>query len=131
MFPVKDRYDEVFDIEIEGWCYGLTNYPGEVSPQVVHRIIRELSTSFQAAIEHNVVFNILSISEKLSQSARYLIHEKEIAFAIIAQLPNPAILLEEQQCVLGLVIDQVEQSYGGALDNFYKRWNLGPRREAA
>jgi|688.fasta_scaffold1031546_2 hypothetical protein len=131
MFPIKDHYDEVFAIEIDGWCFGLTNYPGEVSPQVVHRIVRELQTSFQAAIEHNVVFDILGISQKISQAARFLVHEKEIALAIVAQLPNPAILLEEQQCVLGMIIDRVEATYGGALEGFYKRWQLGPKREAA
>lgn len=125
MFPIKDRYDEVFEIEIDGWCFGLTNYPGEVSAPIVHRIIRELATSFTAAIEHNVVFNVLELAAKFSEAARYLIHEQEIALAIVAQLPNPATLLEEQQCVLGLVIDQVEQAYPGALESFYKRWQIG------
>jgi hypothetical protein len=127
MFPVKNRYDEVFDIEIDGWVFGLTNYPGEVSAPVVHRIIRELSTSFYAAIEHNVVFNILEIAGKFSEASRFLIHEQEIALAIVAQLPNPANLMEEQQCVLGLVIDQVEQAYPGALENFYRRWQIGSK----
>lgn len=125
MFPVKNRYDEVFEIEIDGWCFGLTNYPGEISAPVVHRIIRELASSFQAAIDHNVVFNIIQIAGKFSEAARFLIHEQEIAMAIVAQLPNPATLLEEQQCVLGLVIDQVEQAYPGALESFYKRWQIG------
>jgi len=130
MFPIKDRYDEVFEIEIDGWCFGLTNYPGEVTPQIVHRIIRELAATFQAAIEHNVIFNILDVAAKFANASRYLIHDQELAFAILAQLPNPATLAEEQQCVLGLVIDQVEQAYGGALDSFYKRWQIGPRRAA-
>lgn len=125
MFPIKDRYDEVFEIEIDGWCFGLANYPGEVSAPIVHRIIRELATSFHAAIEHNVVFNVLELASKFSEAARFLIHEQEIALAIVAQLPNPATLLEEQQCVLGLVIDQVEQAYPGALENFYNRWQIG------
>jgi len=125
MFPVKNRYDEVFEIEIDGWCFGLTNYPGEISPAVVHRIIRELASSFHAAIEHNVVFNILEIAAKFSAASRHLIHEQEIASAIVAQLPNPSTLLEEQTGVLGLVIDQVEQAYPGSLDSFYKRWRIG------
>jgi hypothetical protein len=129
MFQVKDRYDEVFEIEIDGWVFGLTNYPGEVSPQIVHRIIRELATSFHLAIDHNVVFSPLKIAAKFSEAARFLIHEQEIAMAIVAQLPNPATLAEEQQCVLGLVIDQVEQAFPGALESFYARWKIG--RQAA
>jgi len=130
MFPVLNRYDEVFKIEMDAWCFGITNYPGEVSPQVVHRIIRLLSSSFQTAIEHNVVFDILDFSTKLSVAARCLVHEQEIAYSIIAQLPNPANLHEDQQCVLGMVIDKVEQKYPGVLETFYKRWQIGTREAA-
>lgn len=129
MLPIKDRYDEVFEIEINGWLFGLANYPGEISPQVIHRIIRELATSFHLAIEHNVVFNLLQIANRFSEAARFLVHEQEIAMAIVAQLPNPATLEEDQQLVLGLVIDQVEQAYPGALASFYNRWKIG--RKAA
>lgn len=125
MFPVINRYDEVFQIEMDGWCFGITNYPGEVSAQVVHRIIRELASSFQAAIEHNVVFDVMELASKFSAAARCLIHEQEIAFGIVAQLPNPATLSEDQQCVLGMVIDKVEQKHPGALEMFYRRWQIG------
>ena len=130
MFPVIARYDEVFKIEIDGWCFGISNYPGEISPSIIHRIVRELASSFQAAIEHNVVFDILELSQKVSEATRCLVHPQEIALAMVAQLPNPAILNEDQQCVLGLIIDKVDQSYSGALDSFYRRWNLGVRDAA-
>jgi hypothetical protein len=130
MLEVINRYDEVFQIEMDGWCFGITNYPGEVSAQVVHRIIRELASSFQAAIEHNVVFDVLDLSTKFSSAARSLIHEQEIAFGIVAQLPNPSTLTEDQQCVLGMVLDKVEQKYPGSLDTFYRRWQIGVREAA-
>lgn len=129
-FPVINRFDEVFQIEIDGWCFGITNYPGEVSAQIVHRIIRELSSSFQAAIEHNVVFDILDISMKLSMAARCLVQPQEIAYGIIAQLPNPANLHTDQQFVLGMVIDKVEREYPGVLETFYRRWQIGAREAA-
>ena len=50
--------------------------------------------------------------------------------AMVSQLPNPAILSEDQQCVLGQILDKVDQAYNGALNNFYKRWNLGVRDAA-
>jgi len=131
MFRVINRYDEVFQIEIDGWCYGVTNYPGEISAAMVHRIIRELAMSFEAAIQHNVVFNVLEMSAKFSKAAKFLIHEKEVAFAILAQLPNPSALEEEQQCVLALVVDQIEKAYGGAIEKFHKRWRPSQRRIAA
>ena len=125
MFQVKSRYDEVFQIEMDGWCFGISNYPGEISAQIVHRIVRELASSFQAAVEHNVVFDILDLSSKFAGAARCMVHEEEIAFAIMAQLPNPATLMEDQQCVLGMIIDKVDQRYPGALDTFYKSWQIG------
>jgi hypothetical protein len=130
MFPVINRYDEVFQIEMDGWCFGITNYPGEVSAQVVHRIIRELASSFQAAIEHNVVFDILDLATNFSVAARCLVQPQEIAYGIIAQLPNPANLHGDQQYVLGMVIDKVEQKYPGVLEMFYKRWQIGAREAA-
>ncbi len=130
MFLVKDRYDEVFQIELDGWCFGITNYPGELSPSIIHRIVRELAASLQAAIEHNVAFNILEISEKISIATRGRVHTKEIALAMIGQLPNPAILQEEQQCVLGVIIDTVDREYTGALESLYRRWNLGVKDAA-
>jgi hypothetical protein len=131
MFPVIDRYDEVFQIEIDGWCFGISNYPGEISSAIVHQVLRELGIGFHVAIEHNVVFNIIDIAAKFSQAARFLVHEKEIAFSIIAQLPNPHLLDEDRQCVLGMVLDKVDQVYPGALEFYYNRWKIGSRKQAA
>lgn len=130
MLPVKDRYDEVFKIEMEGWCYGLSNYPGEIFPGLIHRVIKELGPSFQEAIEHHLVFNVIETAQKFSKAAKYLINEKEIAFSILSQLPNPVGLGEDEQFVLAQIIDQVERSYGGALERLQKKWGW-ERRQAA
>lgn len=130
MFPVISRYDEVFKIEMDGWCFGITNYPGEISAPIIHRIVRELASSFQAAIEHNVVIDILQLAVKVSEATRCLVDPQEIALAMVAQLPNPAVLSEDQRCVLGMVIDKVDQTYSGALNSFYRRWDLGVRNAA-
>ena len=120
---VTDRYNEIFDIEIEGWCYGLTHFPGEVHQALVHRVIKEVAPAFKAAIEHNYIFSVLDVSEKFSRAAKYLIHEQEIAFSILAQLPNPMYLNEDQQFVLAQIVDQVEQQYGGALSRLQRKWS--------
>jgi len=130
MLEVRDRYDEVFDFEIEGWCYGITNYPGEVHAALVHSVVKELAGSFRMAIECNVIFDVLDISMRLSRAAKYLVDEREIAFSILSQLPNPISLGEEGQFVLGQIVDQVEQSYGGALERLERKWSLERRRAA-
>lgn len=123
MHPVKERYNEVFEIEINGWCFAITNFPGEISPELIHYIIRELAIGFHAAIEHNVVFNVVDIAGKLSQAARYLVLEKELVFSIVAQLPNPNVLEPEQLDVLEEILRIVENAYPGTIDSFNDRWH--------
>ncbi|MCB0332085.1 MAG: hypothetical protein KDD55_01230 [Bdellovibrionales bacterium] len=126
---VKDRFDEIFSIEVEGWCYGIQNYPGEVFPGLIHAVIRELKPSYKAAVQHFLVFDVLTVSKNLSRASKYLVHEKEIAFCILAQLPNPSELDEDEQFVLAQIIDQVEQAYGGALDRLQRKWAYERRLE--
>ena len=123
-------FEEIFKVEIDGWCYGIANYPGEVFPGLVHRVVKELAPSFKAAIDHGVVFDILDISLKLSRAAKYLVDEREICFSILAQLPNPASLNEEGQFTLAQIIDQAEQAHGGALERLEKKWKLEKKQAA-
>jgi hypothetical protein len=130
MVDVIDRYDEVFEVEIDGWCYGITNYPGEIFPGLVHRIIKELGDTFLAAVEHNVVFDILDISLRFSRAAKYLVDEREICFSILGHLPNPATLNEDGQFVVAQILDQAEQAYGGAVERLEKKWALEKKNAA-
>lgn len=117
-------FEEIFKIEIEGWCYGIANYPGEIFPGLIHRVIKELGRSFRAALENNIAFDILDISMKLSKAAKYLIDEREICFSILAQFPHPSTFEDEAQFAMSRVIDQVEQAYGGALQRLEQKWAL-------
>ena len=121
---VKEGYDEIFGVEIDGWCYGIQHYPGEIHSALVHRVIKDLTDSFKLAVEHNVIFNVLELAGRFSRAAKYLVPEREIAFAILAHLPNPASLDEEGQFVLAQIIDQVEQTYGNALEPLQRKWKF-------
>lgn len=123
MIKVKDRYDEIFQIEMEGWAYGIANYPGEIFPELVFRVIQELEGSFINALKNYHAFNIVEISGMFSKAAKYLVHEQDIAFCILAQFPSPEKLADEDAAfIMGQVIDKVEQAYGGALDRLEKKW---------
>lgn len=124
MAVIKNRYNEVFEVEMDGWCYGIANYPGEVFPGLIHRVIKEIGPVFQSAITNHYCFNVLDLSAKLSKAAKYLVSEKEIAFSILSFLPNPALLNETERGVLTEVVDQVEKKYGGALRRLNRRWHL-------
>lgn len=119
---VKDRFDEIFEIEIDGWCYGIQNYPGEKYPGLIHGIVRELRPTFVAALEHHYAFNIIEVGKRISRAAKYLVHEKEIVFSILAHFPRPSELDEEGQYVMAEVVDIVEQKWGGALERLQRRW---------
>ena len=125
----KDRFGEVFDIEMDGWCDGIEKYPGEVFSGLVHTIIRELGESFRLALEHGYVFDILALSKKISKSAKYLVHEKEIAFSILANFPHPRSLSEEGQFTMAQIVQQVDDAYGGAVERFVHKWNSVPFEE--
>ena len=127
----QDSFEEIFKVEIDGWCYGVANYPGEVFPGLIHRVVKELAPSFRSAIEHGVVFDILELSLKFSRAAKYLLDEREICFSILAQLPNPSQIGEEAQFVLAQIVDQAEQTYGGALERLEKKWKSDNRKKAA
>ena len=130
MITPKNRYDEIFEIEVDGWCYGLENFPGEIQPAIIFRVVGELAVSFKAAIENYVIFDLLDVSNRLARAGKYLVREKEVAFSILSQLPSPSSLDEDGQFVLAQVVDQVEQAYGGALDRLQKKW-LWEKQKAA
>ena len=123
-------YEEVFQVEIDGWCYGIENYPGEFYPNLVHIIIREMKPMLKGVLEKGVVFNIIQIAEKLAKASKYRVHEKELAFSILAQLPNPSELSEDGQFAMAQVLDKVEQVYEGVLERLERRWT-STRRETA
>lgn len=121
---VKNKYDQVFKVEIDGWCYGLERYPGDIYPELVHGIIRELKGSFDRAIRHNLAFDIMDISARICKSAKYLVPQKEIVFSLLVNLPSPNSLSSDMDAMYTLanIIDKVEQVYPGALDRLQKRW---------
>jgi len=119
----QKQFPKIFEVEIKGWCYGIEKYPGEIFSGLIHSVIKEMSDLFDASLTAKYVFDIIKVSEQISQSARYLVNKKEIAFFILAQLPNPEDLKPEYRETLALIIDQVEQKYGGALERLEKKWN--------
>ncbi len=123
-FPlqVADKYNEIFEIESDCWCYGFVKFPGEITPALVHRVIKELAGIFKAAIDHNYVFNLGETAQLIHESVGKVIDEKEITFAILAQFPQPCELSEDGQFIMAQIIDQAEQRFGGVLERLEKKW---------
>ncbi len=119
---VKERFDEIFDMEVQCWCYGFARYPGNLNQELVHRVVREMAPTFKAAVQHNHIFDLIETAERIAKSTRYVISTKEAAFSILIQLPTPFELDEEAQFVLAQIIDQGEMAYGDVLMTLEKRW---------
>ena len=119
-----DRYSEIFAIEIEGWCYGIEHYPGEVHPALVHRIIKELGESFRMAISHGVEFNVIELAGKISKAAKYLLPERDVALSVLSQLPCPTGLNEQETQTLHAIVLNVDSVYPGTLQRLQRKWEL-------
>ncbi|MDZ4784744.1 MAG: hypothetical protein SGJ02_01580 [bacterium] len=128
----KKSLEELFWIVIDGWAYGIKQYPGEIYPELVYRVVRELRTDIQLAIQCNILVDVMLITEKFSAAAKYLVPEKELAFNILAQLPCPSELkTEDQLYTLAQTVDRVEQMYPGAVvSRLEKKWQLNQAQAA-
>ncbi len=120
---VLGDYNEIFEVELEGWCFGLQHFAGQVHKAVVYRVIKELKTAIHEAVQHHFIFDIIDVSLKIAKAAKYKVEEQDIAFCILSVLPSPAGLGEIEQTVLLQIVDKVEQVYGGALEKMHKKWN--------
>ena len=122
MIPIRDNYNEVFQQEIDSYTEGLENYPGEIFPELVFRVVRELEESFVTAINHNYIFDVLVLARQIARAAKFLVHEKDIAFCILSVLPPPSAFNEEGQYTLAQIIDQLEKAHGNAIERLEKKW---------
>lgn len=119
----KDGYDEIFSIEIECWCHGLKQFNGTITPGLMHRVISELAPIIRGAILHDHIFNLLEISEQLSQACKRVCDVREVAFSLLLQLPAPIGLEENAQFILAQIIDQAERTFGPVLFLLEEEWH--------
>ncbi len=124
------RYASVFPIEVECWCYGMINFPGQLYPKLVHRVVKEMSPIFKAAIESLFAFDLFDTAKKISEASKQIVTERQAVFAILANLPMPAELEEDSLHTLGQVIDQAEKEYGGVLEQMEELWKHESIRRA-
>ncbi len=123
--------EELFWIAIDGWAHGIKQYPGEIYPELVYRVVKELHEDIQLAIRCNIIVDVMLIVEKFSAAAKYLVPEKELAFNILAQLPSPNQLkTEDQLFTLAQTIDNVEKVHSGAISRLEKKWGMGQQQAA-
>ena len=120
----KLSFADLFDIEMEGWCIGIKKNIDNLDPRSILQVISELYGVFHAAIEKNYVFNIIAVAEHFSVAANRKVNQKTIVFYILSLFPHPKDLTAEQKKTMDQIIDQVEDTFGGAHKRLQKRWNM-------
>ena len=123
--------EELFWIMIDGWAHGIKHYPGDIYPELVYRVVKELHTDLDLAIRCNIVIDVMVIVQKFSAAAKFLVPEKELLFNILAQLPAPKQLkTEDQLYTLAQTIDKAESAHPGAIARLEKRWGMAQQQAA-
>lgn len=119
---VQCEYERVFDVEVKSWCYALTKFNGELSIELVHRVVQEMKPVFQSAIGHNLSFDIIATASRIAKASGMVVSEKEAVMSILIHLPKPYELDCEAKSVLDNVVTQAEKAYGQVLEAMQERW---------
>lgn len=151
-FERDEKAGELFESAVDRCCRRLQEYRGEVYDGLVFRAINEgLTSALTEAVKQGVIFDILDVSNRLSKAAKYLVDERDITFHLLARLADPPpgesdlanlpaasgssssvpkrtgsqriAFTEDEFFTFAQVLEQVEQSYGGALDFIGNIWN--------
>lgn len=120
----KIPYREILKIELEGWCYGIANYPGEMHSSLVHRIIEELRPTFYRALNERVEIDFLKLASKIAQASKYCVDERELVISMLSHLPNPDTLDEESAEYVQNAIDRVKKTFPDVEDILQLKWQL-------
>jgi len=115
-------YQDVFNIEVNGWCHGIAQYPGEISQALVFSAVQALGASFRKAILEKVAIDIVDIASRLSKSSKYLVSEQDIILRILANFPHPSSVDEESRQIMLKILEQVDRKFKGIKSLLELKW---------
>jgi len=121
-------YEKTVIFELNSWCFGLEQLGEKILPGVVHKIVKEFAPLSNESINHVYAPNLLEIAQRLSVSSGGVVSEKEIAFAFLANLPQPQDLSREEKEIFTLVVLPVERKFGKAVKRIQERFQLENQR---
>ena len=129
----SSTYDKkTFDNEIESWCYGLRNYPGEIYTELISALFDEIAPSFHEMIKTGQPFNVLEIAEKFVEASHYIIDHYTITKLICQKFPNPNNLTDmDMLYTIAQMLDEIEKQYVGFQEVMERFWNSTPTPQEA
>ncbi len=120
----KKPFSELLKIELEGWCYGIANYPGEITAPIIHRIIEELQPSLLRAMEEGVEIDFYKLASKISQAAKYIVDEREIVTSLLMNFPNPKYLSPTVKDYFEKALDKVSKVFPEVIQILEMKWRF-------
>lgn len=124
MSPTSAALTQGINQEIERWCLAAENYPGEIHPKLIFKVIHQLVPHFRAAIEGDAVLNLLVVAQRLAAAGKFCVSEREIVAALAAMLPQPTSIAAQHHLTLAQTLGLVEQVLPGTLDSTKEHWEL-------
>ena len=127
---MSHSYAEIFPIEIEGWCRGIENFPGELSPLTIKRIVFQLQPAFLMAFESGLQVDLVAIARQFSVAARGVVALREVLEWLVEALPGPNGLSVDSLYSIADALGQANSSLPGLLDR-YNDLHRGEQKRAA
>lgn len=123
---------DIFDLEIQAWCYGLKNFPGEIYTDLVAAVLDEVAPCFREALKSNLKINVVDIAEQFVEASHYIVDHYTITKLICQKFPNPNELSEDMDELYAIanILDEIEGQYVGfhtVMENFWSN----PSKDAA
>ncbi len=109
---------------IERWCYAVKNYPGEIHPTLLFKIVKQLIPVFKTAIEGNILVNLVAVAQHLAEAGKFVVSERELVVALASSLPSPTLVDPAHHRVLAQTLGVIEQVLPGTLPQIKEHWEL-------
>lgn len=115
---------DIFDLEIQAWCYGLKNYPGEIYTDLVAAVLDEVAPCFKEALKSKLQISVIDIADKFVEASHYIVDHYTITKLICQKFPNPNDLADDMDelYLIANILDEIEGRYVGfhtVMENYW------------
>ena len=123
---MSNSFEEVFEIELKCWCYGLERVDEAVDASVLHKVIKEFSPVLKEAVQREYEFSIVDVAMRFVTAAKCKNLLREIVYYIASHLPAPFELSETEKQTLQRIIITAERKYQGINKRYETKWSTQP-----
>lgn len=122
---------EMITFNLERWCFAVRNYPGEIYPKLIYKVIKHMAQTLREAIELDLIVNLVALGQRLAADGKFVVSEHDVVVALTAALPSPASVDKAHHLTLAQTLGLVEQVIPENLKNIKEHWELERLRKPA